>query len=560
MKIIRWWGILAFVVITLLLTLAWYLLAPRIIASTIETAGSEALGAKVEVGNVELTLAPLSVGINQFSAADPDAPMKNLFEAEQIKMSIDAGDLLWRKIVIDELVFTGAKTQTARTESGALEGGRSSKKAAEKLVDLVLPEVGDIDVNEMVNNADLVTLKRIEAFKNNQARMNEEWKTALDKKAFNERTDKLKMEFDRLSKRAKENKLNLIKDRKAWKKLKTEIDAERKNISTLSAKLKSDKAQLAKELKAIKQGPKDDLDAIMNNVGLGNGVDGLVDKYLGPQYTPWVKRAIEMSQSMGSGKKEEATEKQGVVAVGDRVYFKDKKIFPDVLIKKVKLNGSNDGWELSGDGLNLGYLPWLTGKPAKLDILLDGKGKANFGLTSDWKSQNEMLTNLDSQINSWPLEAMTLMATKQGDWSINSGNLSANIKGSLTLEKIDLSANFKVSSPKISFPESLDGWQKGLAQSINTQSAISFKLTASGSVTSPKIKLDSSLENLFQDALGAELKQKAQSLKSDVESKLKEKIGDLSSLENYTEQFKSWQDALGEKDQLLGDIKNSLKL
>ena len=560
MKIIRWWGIIAFVVILLLLGLTWYLLAPRFIASSIETAGSEALGAQVNVGSVDLSVFPLGVQLNHLQATDPDAPMSNLFEAETIKMSIDAGDLLWRKIVIDELVFTGIKTQTPREQSGELIGGRKSAQAAGKLVELVIPDTGSFDVKEMIEKADLVTLKRVDDFKKKQQQIKSEWDSALDKEAFKKRSDAIKKEFDRLSNRAKENKLNLVKDRKEWKQLKQTIDTEREQIASLSKKLKADKAALSNQFNSIKKGPSDDLDAIMSKAGLGNGIDGLVDKYLGPQYTPWVKRAIEMTQSLDSGEKTEETTEKEFVTVGNRVYFKDEKIFPDVLVKTVKLSGEGKQWTLKGDGMNLGYLPWLTGNPAKLDLNFSGKGKADLAIKSDWKTPQKMQSTLNSNVKGWALDSMVLMATKEGNWSIESGTLDAEIKGELTLEKIDLKAVFKIDAPKITYPESLSGWQAGLAKSINQQTSINLELTASGSVKSPKIKLDSSLEKLFQKAIGAQLNEKAQALRGDVENKLKEKIGDLSALENYQAQFQQWQQGLNQNNQLLEDIKNKIKL
>jgi len=123
--------------------------------------GSEALGAKVDISSVELSLFPVSVAINKLKATDPDQPMQNIFESEQIKFSVDAESLLWKKIVIDELVLSGVKTATKRESSGALAGGRKSTQAVENVVDAVLPDMNSIDVNQLVAKADLVTVKRI---------------------------------------------------------------------------------------------------------------------------------------------------------------------------------------------------------------------------------------------------------------------------------------------------------------------------------------------------------------------------------------------------------------
>jgi len=134
MKMIRWWGLAAFFGLILILALAWYFLAPVIIKNSIENLGSEALGAKVEIESVDLTLFPVSVSIKQLAAANPQQPMENIFESEQIEFAVDTESLLWKKVVIDKLVLTGVKTATARETSGEIEGGRRTTQAIEKAI------------------------------------------------------------------------------------------------------------------------------------------------------------------------------------------------------------------------------------------------------------------------------------------------------------------------------------------------------------------------------------------------------------------------------------------
>ncbi|WP_196139680.1 TIGR03545 family protein [Aliikangiella sp. G2MR2-5] len=560
MKIIRWWGVLAFAVLLLLITLVWYFLAPRVIASSIEQSGSEVLGARVEIASVDLALFPLSVSIKGLQAADPEEPMTNIFESEEVKFAIDSSALLWKKVVIDELTLTGLKTGTQRETSGALPGGRKSSQAIDKVVELVVPDVANFDVKKMVEDADLITLKRIAAFKESKEQIETQWDKDLDKEAFDKRIEKIKAEYKRLADRAKDNKLNLLKDKKEWKALKRDIDVERERISSLSGKLKSDKSSLSKQYQSIKQGPKDDLNAILKNVGLDSGVESLVDKYIGPQYTPYVMQALDMIKSFEPSSAGAEEKEKAVVQMGQKVYFKDEINFPEFLVKKVTMGGSNEGWNIDGKGFDLGYLPWLTGKPAKLNLSFGGKGSANFNVESHWPSANKMKTTIDSKVAKWPLESMELMQTTDGNWIIDSGELSAELTGNITLESINLSAKFAIASPKLSFPETLGGWQKSLAQSINGQSKINFELTATGTINEPKIRLKSSIENLFKQAVGEQLKKKAEGLKGKVNEALSEKIGDFSSLQNFGSQFKEWQSKLKANDDVLEQLKGKIKI
>ncbi len=555
MKIIRLWGVIAFFILGALLAIGWYLVAPFLIANGIESIGSEVLGAKVEVKKVELTLFPLRIEIADLQATDPDQPMSNLFEAKQIKFAVDSGALLWKKILIDELTIDGVQLNTQRSTSGALDGGRATEKMTQEIATIDLPQMTEDDIKQMVANADLITVKRLDQLNNTQAQMKSFWKSALNKEAFEKRNIALQSEFDRLKKRAKKNKMNLLTDRKAWKKLKKNIDKERKSLSDLNKKLKTDKNDLRQQITSVRQGPKDDLNAIMANMGLGNGIAGLSDKFLGPQLTPWITKALAMTQSMTVSESSADQTPVYSTSKGPLVKFEDEQIFPDLLVKKINLSGKNSHWQLSGIGSNIGYFPWLVGKPAQLNLEITGAGRANLTVTSDWSTAEKMLTRIDSSLADWKVSNMKLMQTNQGDWLVNSGQLHSTLKGEFSLEKIDLKLAFKLSNPNISAPENLTGWQKILANSLNQQKQITINVTATGSVKKPNIQIKSSVEKLFSQAIGAKVKEQAEKLKSKFSSAISQKVGDLSSLENLTNDFQQWSGQLKGNDDRLEKLK-----
>ncbi len=560
MKIIRWWGILAFLLILTGLVLLWYLLAPGLIKNNIEKYGSQALGARLEISKVELSLFPLAVSLNQLTGADPDHPMQNLFESNKVKFSVDAQSLLWKKLVIDELTLDGVQTGTQRATSGAISKEQKERWKEESLFNFTIPEISQDDIKKVIDSADLISLKRVEQLKQSQKTMEAQWKSALDKNAFEKRIDDIQAEYDRLANRLKKSKMNFIKDRKAWKKLKKSIDAERKTIAQLNQKLKSDKKSIADQLVAVKNGPRDDLAAVKDRFGLGNGVDGLIDKYLGAQYRTWVHKAISMvTQMKPEDKDADDTETSQSIQVGDRVYYKDKHIFPELLIKKININGSDKERKLAGLGFDLGYLPWLTGKPARLDLSLEGKGSTAFSAVSDWPSETEMLTTINSTTKNWQLENGELINTPEGSWIIKSGQLNASFSLSLTLQTIKLNATMSINSPKLSFPESLSGWKKTLATSISQQKSIDLKLTADGTLDKPGLKVSSSISRLFTQAIGEKVKQKAAKYSDKIKAEISNRVGDISGLESFSDQFDQWGGELKNKDQLLESLLGKIK-
>ncbi len=569
MKIIRWWGVVTFFVIAIILILAWYFIAPMIIKSSIETAGSKMTGAKFDVNQVDLHLFPLGVTVNQIEIADKDQPMINLVEIETLKFALDTSKLLWKKISIDELKINGIQLNTKRTFSGAIEANQTPDKRNSGNDQLVsgTSELTKDEIKKMVANADLVTLKNLEKLETKQESIKVFWQNEIESTKHEKNLKTIELEFNRLSKRAKKSSLNLIKDRKAWKILEKKISKERKKISDLNKKLKNDSKNLIQQVKKVKNSPQVDLDNIMSKTGLSGGLTGMTrklsDQFIGPQFTPWLEKIITFvkQNKMASQEKSDTNSAVYDTDKGTMVQFKDENVFPKLLIKKVSLSGKDDQWLSTGTGNNLGYYPWTINAPADLTINiknLKGKSNANATITSEWKNSREMNTQIQSKINNWNINNVKLLQSEQGSWMINSGILDASITGNVTLDKVNLKLKLSIFNPNIQPPKGLSGWQKSLTTGLSKTNLIKVTILANGDLSNPRFSLSSNLEKIFSSALGDNLKQKTSKYKKEVSQQISERVGDLSSLNDLSDNFDEWSKKLQINDSLLKNIKVNL--
>ncbi len=579
---IRWWGLAAFAVLMVIISLLWFLLAPWLVKNSIEELGSEAVGAMVEVDSVSLSLFPAGISLSNLQIADPDAPMKNLFQTDKINVKIEPGPLFWKKIVVDDLSISQVRMGSVRDHSGALKGGRKTSQMMDKIAAFKLPETKDINVKEMVDKANLLTLERLNKLKQMQKEMQQHWKKALNKKELSNNLKTLKSEFNQLQARAKKNKFNLLKDAKKWKKLKKKISAERKKYTELKKKLSLDKKALQKQLALVKKGLADDLRQLMDQVGLGDGsVEGLSKKFLGPKLTPWISRGLALFQNMNmtsaTGTKQPTVNYSR--KYGKKVFFKDRQPLPDYLLKKLQINGNDSAWALDGKGSDIAFPPWQWSQPAKLSGHLvqlangenSGKGvsknlkiankagKADFKFYWHWPTEHQMDSKVNMSIQHWRLSHMPLMSVEGGDWVINQGDLSAKLGGRITLEKLNINLVLNIRSPVLSFPENLKDWQKQMASSINQQPEITAKIQVTGSLQDPEIKIKSGLEKIFQNMLKARLQKETAKIKNKMKDALTAKIGDLSNIGNIGQQLSGWQQQLNVGDKGLSDILKGIK-
>ena len=84
-----------------ILLTVWFGLNPAVRWVILST-GQSATSAKIDVGRVETSLLRTELRLTDVAVADPRARMKNLFEADQVFLRLDADSLLRRKFVVYE--------------------------------------------------------------------------------------------------------------------------------------------------------------------------------------------------------------------------------------------------------------------------------------------------------------------------------------------------------------------------------------------------------------------------------------------------------------------------
>ncbi|TBR23379.1 hypothetical protein EPO15_06080, partial [bacterium] len=86
----------------------------------LERGGSAALGARVSAAGLKTKFFPPALTVTGFAAADPENPMRNLFEYRAATFAFEGRPLLEKKLVVSAAALEGLALGTPRKTSGAL--------------------------------------------------------------------------------------------------------------------------------------------------------------------------------------------------------------------------------------------------------------------------------------------------------------------------------------------------------------------------------------------------------------------------------------------------------
>src|SRR5687768_13860980 len=132
-RIFRWQGILPLILVLTLLLVGWTMLGGRIVRATLAEAGTKALGAQLDIADVNIGVANTMLRMTGIELADPFDRHRNLFEIGRVLVELEPRPLLEKKVVIRRLSIADVRTGTrrARPAEPVTGGGFAPRALAE---------------------------------------------------------------------------------------------------------------------------------------------------------------------------------------------------------------------------------------------------------------------------------------------------------------------------------------------------------------------------------------------------------------------------------------------
>lgn len=538
---IRWWGLGVFVVLVVAIGLLWLLVVDELVKAKIEEEGTAAVGAKVELASVNLTLFPAGLTLTRLQVTDPDEPMTNSVEIARVTTDLDGLQLLRRKVIINEMNVEGVQFGTVRVVSGAIDDRAVSSSSSEAGEDatFTLPPFEVPNVQNILEQEDLETLKLIRTIQEDIQREREVWKQRLETLPGKEAFAKYQKRIEGLKSSTRGGVGGVLGGVEELKTIKQEIEQDLEDLKSARKEFNEKVALLNQRMAQIQTAPQRDVQRLkekysLSPQGLANLGQTLLGKYIGEKlkdavsYYEMVQPYLEGVESAGSPTKNTGGSTR---AQGTDIHFKEHEPLPEVLIRTAKVSLLLDVGEINGILENITPDQAILGIPLTYaftgEQLKDLQGISIEGVL-DHRDASHPKDTMQFRAKGYRVQPVVLSA--QPDWPVmvKNGFADVTVNAELRGQAITATGNTELSSLQVSAgkPRDTNPLTKALSGAVSDISTLSVQADVTGTLQQYEVQIRSELDRLLKDAAGKMVKNLAASFSQNLQSAISAKVAD----------------------------------
>lgn len=572
MKIIRWGGLGAFVVILIVLVGGVVLFAEPLLKSVLQSTLSGLNKAQVDIGEVEISYSPLEIKVINLKATDPDQPMFNMTDIAHVKVTLHAGDLFFSKLNIDDMSVSGVKFNTPRSRSGKIEDIITESSEEDANSTFSLPDISLPDIDDVLAKETLSSEKLIAALNTDLQNTQKNWQDISADINNQQRWDSYDARYNKILKDYKGNfkqKLEAaVEAKKLIKSLKSEVSGIKKAKSTFNTDLK----RINKAFTAVKDSPSEDIKRIKEKYKLDQLDAGNITELLfGTKTAEWVRLAKKWVVQVQPYLEGESGEVEGQVqperGEGIDVTFKEYQPKPAFYIRKTSIDAQTERGRFSGLVSELSSDQTINKQPIKFKfsgVDLKHSDKEELSGQINYVDKTNGFSEFNYSVDKYHLD----------DYKISdSESLPLKIKNSLLDIKLNIGyqqaalkgkSRFDFNSVDFSLSETGAGTKKPfsdmLSSSLENVDAFYLNIDFKGSMDKPAFNISSDLDN----RIGKQFKRNLNVRVKEFESGLKDKINikiqqPLSELEDKRKQLDAVQSEIDSREAEINQKISALK-
>jgi uncharacterized protein (TIGR03545 family) len=422
----------------LIVCIVVYLFIDSWIESGLEYAGEKAIGAKVEIDHLRLTINPIGIEFARLQVTNPTDSWKNMFETGKVKFALNFGQLLRGKYIIETMEMNNLILGTKRTTDGSIPKPKKEKPAAqpplaEQAKLALAPQDSksstsfnldkikrELKIDSLLNPNNLATYRRVDTLKKQINDASVQWKTTIDE------IDKSKVKLTDIESRIKSINLGNIKTLQAANDALNNAKSILNTANEVMATFNDQKKTLTDGVNKFGGSIKDlddlatqDFRNVMSMAHLPDvSMKGIAEMVLGKDL---LQKAYEYLGyvDMAKSKIQNSSDKPPIETParfkGQNIHFPAERSYPKFWIKKILISGGTDKAQdpqyfyAKGEVLNISNDQRITGYPLTVDLSATKGGTTTLALGASFDRRKELaVDNYKALLTGLPIKEMSL--------------------------------------------------------------------------------------------------------------------------------------------------------
>lgn len=539
---LRWQGAVAFAAIVAAIVAAWLLFADLLLEWTVESAGTEIVGARVELDAAQLDLFPVKVALLGLHVTNPSRPMRNALEAERIAFGMSTAEALFGNTHIDELTVRGVAVNTPRERSGAI-GGRRTTRAAKALLEASRGTGGEsgVEIPDAETILSRAELDRLDELRDLDDRLEARRKVVRQRLAelpddaaaegYRERLAEIRSGRDG-------GALGRARQGKKLAELRSDIQDDIDSIKSVRSAIADEHAAGREELNAARRAPAEEARRLASEYApggenLGNWGKLLLGPTVGNWLTEgwrWFERVRPYIASTDADADDGVTAVEPVRAEGLNILYPREDTPPETLIERVELSGGAQGQTVAGNVRNVARPATHWPRPATLDLRGSGiPGLAGFSLegTLDHRDPARPHDRLDLRLRDLAMGSGESEKPAAGPIGLRDARADVAVNAEVAGQELDIAV--EGSFRNVSFGDAPpDSGQilRTVSQALDGVDRFTLSARVTGTPDRPTVRVNSSLEGLVRQALGNLVEERLAEVRSELEAEIRSRVED----------------------------------
>jgi len=382
MSMIRWSYVIPRLVLLAAIIVAIRFGLDPLLRWTLVSLGERTINAKVEIGQLKTSLASTEVCLRDVRVANPQGPMKNLFEAAEIRLSLETSPLLQRRFVVREGRVSGLRFSTERDTPGTVgELPGLLDLLPESLAGLVDPsrlgELGQAwfdrlaltlkrEITEEVEQLQSVRLAR---------ELSRRWPAELAR--MEARAEQIKARADRVRGLVQKKTNDVVQNLENAQRIASEVESLQRDVADFRSEAERLRQQAERDRDAATAARDADLRHLREQFRLDElDSGGLSEALLGHELNERVRTVVAWVYWARNHLPKRNNHREPARAGGVDVVFAGQSPKPDFLIRTLALEGEGSvcgqRFQFTGTAQGLTPEPQVYGQPAVLSLAVQG--------------------------------------------------------------------------------------------------------------------------------------------------------------------------------------------